>query len=182
MYPRFKQARTTQLACEFLRLAGGRMSYMKLIKLLYLVDRRSLVERGVPVTYDRYVGMRHGPVLSETLDLINYGSGPSESSYWESYIDQDSPYEVSLRRDCPVDELSEAELDLARGVHAEFGTMDRWAVVERLHRLPEWRDPGEARVLPIRYEDILVHEKAPDESEQIIEDLRAMGAAEAIFG
>ncbi|WP_419167442.1 hypothetical protein [Candidatus Palauibacter sp.] len=52
MYPRYKQAKTTQLAGEFLRLAGGRMSYMKLIKLLYLVDRRSLLERGVPVTYD----------------------------------------------------------------------------------------------------------------------------------
>ncbi|WP_423930748.1 Panacea domain-containing protein [Candidatus Palauibacter sp.] len=53
------------------------------IKLLYLVDRRSLLERGVPVTYGRYVSMSHGPVLSETLDLINYGSGPSEESYWE---------------------------------------------------------------------------------------------------
>ena len=100
MYPRFKQAKTTQLACEFLRLAGGRMSYMKLIKLLYLVDRRSLLERGVPVTYDRYVSMSHGPVLSETLALINYGSGPSEESYWETHVDQDSRYEVSLKGDC----------------------------------------------------------------------------------
>ena len=182
MYPRFRQAKTTQLACEFLRLAGGRMSYMKLIKLLYLVDRRSLLERGVPVTYDRYVSMQHGPVLSETLDLINYGSNPSEESYWEAHIDQDSQYEVSLKGDCPVDELSDAELDLARTVCAEFGTMDRWAVVDYLHRLPEWRDPGEVRVLPIRYEDILVHEKTPEESEQIIGDLRALGAAEAIFG
>ena len=182
MYPRFRQAKTTQLACELLRLAGGRMSYMKLIKLLYLVDRRSLVERGVPVTYDRYVSMQHGPVLSETLDLINYGSGPSEESYWEAYIDQDSRYEVSLMGDCPVNELSDAELELARTVHAEFGMMDRWAVVDYAHRLPEWRDPGETRVLPIRYEDILVHEKTPEESEQIVGDLRAMGAAEAIFG
>lgn len=181
MYPRFRQAKTTQLACEFLRLAGGRMSYMKLIKLLYLVDRRSLLERGVPVTYDRYVSMRHGPVLSRTLDLINYGSNPSEESYWEAHVDQDSRYEVALKTDCPVDELSPAELDLARAVYAEFGGMDRWAVVDSVHRLPEWRDPGEAQALPIRYEDILVHEKTPEESEQIVGDLRAMGAAEAIF-
>ena len=107
------------------------MSCMKLIKLLYLVDRRSLLERGVPVTYDRYVSMSHGPVLSETLDLINYGSGPSEESYWETHVDEDSRYEVSLKGDCPVDELSDAELDLARAVYAEFGKMDRWAVVER---------------------------------------------------
>lgn len=181
MYPRFRQAKTTQLACDFLRLAGGRMSYMKLIKLLYLVDRRSLLERGVPVTYDRYVSMRHGPVLSGTLDLINYGSNPSEESYWEAHVDQDSRYEVALKTDCPVDELSPAELDLARAVYAEFGGMDRWAVVDSVHRLPEWRDPGEAQALPIRYEDILVHEKTPEESEQIVGDLRAMGAAEAIF-
>ena len=158
------------------------MSYMKLIKLLYLVDRRSLLERGAPVTYDRYVSMQHGPVLSETLDLINYGSSPSEESYWETHIDQDSRYEVSLTGDCPVDELSDAELALARAVHAEFGALDRWAVVDYVHRLPEWRDPGEARVLPIRYEDILVHEKTPEESEQIIRDLRAMGHTEAVVG
>ena len=181
MYPRFRQAKTTQLACQFLRLAGGRMSYMKLIKLLYLVDRRSLLARGVPVTYDRYVSMRHGPFLSGTLDLINYGSNPSEESYWEAHVDQDSRYEVSLKGSCPVDELSTAELDLARAVYAEFGGMDRWAVVDSVHRLPEWRDPGEAQALPIRYEDILVHEKTPEESEQIVGDLRAMGAAEAIF-
>ena len=155
---------------------------MKLIKLLYLVDRRSLVERGVPVTYDRYVSMQHGPVLSETLDLINYGSGPGEESYWETYLDQDSSYEVSLKDDCPTDELSEAELALVRAVHTECRTMDCWAVLDYVHRLPEWRDPGETRVLPIRYEDILVHEKTPEESEQNISDLRAMGAAEAIFG
>ena len=181
MYPSFKQARTTQLACEFLRLAGGRMSYMKLIKLLYLVDRRSLLARGVPVTYDRYVSMRNGPVLSETLDLINYGSSPPEQSYWETYVDQDTRYEVSLKGDCPADELSDAELELVRSVYAEFGMMGRWAVVAHVHHLPEWRDPGDVRVLPIRYEDILVHEKTPDESDQIIDDLRAMGAAEAIF-
>ena len=157
------------------------MSYMKLIKLLYLVDRRSLVERGVPVTYDRYVSMQHGPVLSETLDLINYGSGPGEESYWETYVDQDSSYEVSLKDDCPTDELSEAELGLVRAVYDHFGKLDRWAVVDSVHELPEWRDPGDARVLPIRYEDILVHEKTPDESDRIISDLRALGAAEELF-
>ena len=46
------------------------MEYIKLIKLMYLVDRAALNERGWPISTDVYVSMAHGPVLSRTYDLI----------------------------------------------------------------------------------------------------------------
>ncbi len=46
------------------------MSYMKLIKLLYLADREALARWGRPITTDTYVAMKHGPVLSYILNLI----------------------------------------------------------------------------------------------------------------
>ena len=52
------------------------MSYMKLIKLLYLADREALLRWGRPITFDAYVSMDRGPVLSSVLDLINGGTAP----------------------------------------------------------------------------------------------------------
>jgi len=39
---RFDEAKATQAATLFLKLRGGRMHYIKLIKLLYLLDREAL--------------------------------------------------------------------------------------------------------------------------------------------
>ena len=72
----FNEAKAAQAAARLLKKRGGKMAYMKLIKLLYLVDREALRRWGRPVTTDRYVSMDHGPVLSSTLDLINHGPEP----------------------------------------------------------------------------------------------------------
>ena len=50
--PDFNEAKAVQIAGFFLRLAGGEMNYMKLIKLMYLVDRTALAEWGRSLTYD----------------------------------------------------------------------------------------------------------------------------------
>lgn len=39
------------------------MSYLRMLKLLYLADRESLKETGHTITGDRVVAMEHGPVL-----------------------------------------------------------------------------------------------------------------------
>ena len=39
MVLRFNERRATEAAARFLKLRGNRMSYLKLIKLLYLLDR-----------------------------------------------------------------------------------------------------------------------------------------------
>lgn len=70
MVLRFNERRATEAAAKFLKLRGGRMSYLKLIKLLYLLDREALLRWGRPVTTDRYVSMDNGPVVSRIYDLI----------------------------------------------------------------------------------------------------------------
>ena len=59
--------------------------YLKLIKLLYLADRAALIETGSPITGDRYVSMKFGPVLSNVLNLIKQ-AGPREDSIWHRYV------------------------------------------------------------------------------------------------
>src|SRR5215218_6123410 len=96
MRKRFREDKATQAAARLLKIRGGKMSHLKLIKLLYLVERESLTRFGVPFTYDSYVSMPHGPVLSATLDRIN--ERPMyEGGYWDQHITPKQNNEVALR-------------------------------------------------------------------------------------
>src|SRR2546426_12424633 len=67
---RYREDRATQAAARLLRLRGGTMSYLKLVKLLYFADRLALVEPVSPSIYDMYVSIAPGSVLRETVDLF----------------------------------------------------------------------------------------------------------------
>ena len=153
--PRFREDKTTQAATILLELSGGTMNYMKLIKLLYLVDRKALSAWGQPVTFDVYVSMNQGPVLSRTLDLINEGIRPGHESYWNEHISTPKDYSVSLEKSTDLEKLSDAEVALIQEVFDQYGRMGKWDLVDLLHKeLGEWRHPH-GSCLPIGYEDIL---------------------------
>src|ERR1017187_9578590 len=80
---RFNEAKATQAASFFLKLRGGQMHYIKLIKLLYLADREALIRWGIPFTTDRHVSMDNGPVTSRILRLI---TEDCPKPFWSKYI------------------------------------------------------------------------------------------------
>lgn len=152
----FNQRKVAQMAAFLLDRGRGRMNYLKLMKLLYLADRESLKRHGEPISGDRYVSMDHGPVLSQTLNLIN-GGVEFEKDGWNHWIADKADYEVSLRRKAPrdaLDELSEAELDVLDAIHDKFGKWDKWRLRDYTHRhCAEWQDP-EGSSIPIEIVDI----------------------------
>src|SRR5580698_10285804 len=119
--PRFDVKKSTQAAAYFLRLAKGKMNYMLLIKLLYLLDRRALLKWGRPVTCDTYFSMKLGPVLSEVLGLLNEMPDPEDPSYWSRHISGPVAYSVKLKKDPGDNELSEAEDALIEAVFEKYG-------------------------------------------------------------
>lgn len=137
----FNERKAAQAAARLLDRHDGRMPYLKLIKLLYLADRQSLVESGTPITGDRFVSMDRGPVLSKVLDLIR-ADPRTGASAWHEYVSPPVNFEVSLLRPAEGDELSEYERDLLDRVVEEYGHMSRWDLVEHTHDLPEWVDPA----------------------------------------
>ena len=152
----FSQRKVAQMAAHLLDRGRGRMNYLKLMKLLYLADRESMKRHGQPISGDRYVSMDHGPVLSQTLNLINGAVRPQERG-WNHWIADKAGYEVSLRRKAPrdaLDELSDADLDVLDAIYAKFRRMDQWKLRDYTHRYcPEWTDP-EGSSVPIEYVDI----------------------------
>lgn len=126
------------------------MSYLKLMKLLYLADRESMDRYSAPMSDDTPVSMTHGPVLSTTLNLI---TGQIESPAWRSWVSPDAHHEVSLSRPVStwedLDELSGAELEILEFVWNKFGHMRRWEIRDLTHEAcPEWVNPGRSS-LPI---------------------------------
>lgn len=150
----FDEAKAAQMAGAFLQLRGGRMNYMKLIKLMYLTDREAIIRLGHPITNDSYVSMPHGPVLSATLDLIN--EGPDAGSSWHQLIERSTdPYAVRLKTKPSFEKLTNDEKALIKEVFDKYGHMNRFRLRDLLHEvLPEWRDPKGSAVRITR-EDIL---------------------------
>ena len=173
---RFDEAKATQAAAKFLALRGGRMHYLKLIKLLYLLDRAALLRWGIPVTTDRYVSMDHGPVVSRIYSLI---TEEIPKPVWAEYISAPmGEYEVQLQRGAPTDRLSRAEERLIEEIHREYGHRSRWDLVNYLHTLPEWKSPNGSSI-PIHLRDIL-EAGGEDETEirATIRELESLSAAE----
>lgn len=158
----FNERKSAQAAAHLIARKGGRINYMLLVKLLYLADRESLLERGRPITGDELYAMKHGPAVSRVLNLIRWGK--DGSSLWFDYITEKEPdYTVALRS-TGESELSMSDLRILDAVFAEYGHWDQFALRDHLHKiLPEWSNPGETSML-IDPETILrIGNKTPDE-------------------
>src|ERR1022692_4336092 len=126
----FNEAKATQAATQFLRLRGGRISYIKLIKLLYLADREALIRWGRPITTDCYVSMDVGPVVSRIYDLIRDEPSPNSVKNWNKFIAGPDDYEVLLLGDPGSGDRSPAEVKLSAEGFLQNGQDSRWAIVD----------------------------------------------------
>lgn len=158
----YNPRKAAQAAAYLVRLApSGKMDVYALVKMLYLADRKALVERGRPITGDAMVSMPHGPVLSRTYDEAK---APEEiqNQFWRDYLSEREDNLVLLRRgDVPTDELSEYERKTIEGVYREYGHL-RFSDLKKLtHSLPEYTDP-DGSSLPIDPTVILKEAGWPD--------------------
>lgn len=115
-----------EAAARLLKLRGGRIKYLKLIKLLYFLDREALLRWGRPVTTDRYVSMDNGPVVSRIYELILDEPAPGTESVWRNHISAPLNWDVRLMREPETEELSPAEEALIDEVFASYGKLNRF--------------------------------------------------------
>ena len=154
---RFNEPKAIQVAGRLITKAGGEINYMALIKLLYLIDRESLLRYGHPVTGDRVVAMERGPVVSQIFDFVSQKKQGYPNGNWHEYIPRPKPYvyTVKLKKPAPDDELSQADVELIDRVFEQHKSKDEDALVEFVHKLPEWKNPGKGKSKLIPYEEIL---------------------------
>lgn len=170
---RYREAKATQAAAHLIVREGGAMNHMKLIKLLYLSDRLSIVRRGRPITFDWYYALKHGPVLSFTLDKINEARSDAEPSYWHSMISERTNHSVSVVGSNARDQLSDLDIQALDETYDKYGSMSQWKLRDLTHTLPEWSDP-QGSSFPIPIERILqVEGFSKEEIDEMLEAVRA---------
>lgn len=151
----FNERKAAQMAAFFLGQAPKKkMAHLKLMKLLYLSDREAVRATGWPISGDRLVAMPHGPVLSQTLNLMD-GDVESQPGGWETWISDIENHELSLRQTfdtAALDELAPAEIDVLKAVWKKFGAMTKWEIRDWTHaHCAEWTDP-KGSSFPIQFD------------------------------
>lgn len=179
----FNEQKVAQMAAFFLSRNGGSLSIIKLMKLLYLADRRSLECYEMPMSGDHMVSMPHGPVLSRTLELMNGVSSPKADG-WDCWVADRAGYMLSLKQcgNSEFDRLSEADIDVLNDVQKSFGWMDQWALRDYTHdKCPEWRDP-DGSSNPIEYSDVLqVLGRDPEQAYVIQQEIESHHSMDQLF-
>jgi uncharacterized phage-associated protein len=159
---------------------GERMNYMRLLKLLYIVDREWLAETGRPITGDRVVATRRGPVLSRVYDLIK--GEHVATPRWAEFLRTDG-YHALLVREPGVTALSRPEIAKLREVSERYRNQDEFDRVDITHEFPEWvrNNPGNS-CRPIPVEHILEAVGRQADLKAIEQDERDRVAFDALFG
>lgn len=165
--PLFNEKKAAQVAAFFLFKAktsqrDANITLLKLMKLMYLAERRSYQQYGEPIIGDALVSMPNGPVLSSTLDLINFGSQRNLDGGWDTLIAERSGRDMALKSpelissEDDLRELSDSDVEILQFIWSEFGKKSAFWLREYTHRhenCPEWEDPDGSSV-PIKLETL----------------------------
>jgi uncharacterized phage-associated protein len=97
------------------------MEVLKLVKLLYLADRKSIELRGVPIFGGSYFSLPHGPITSEGLDLINGKGRYEDQILWDKLISERNGNLLTLRGKPTAGEISKSEIKILVSVFEQHG-------------------------------------------------------------
>lgn len=181
MQLRFNFDRSLQASAHLLRLDGKRMSYLRLLKLLYIADREWLVEAGESLTGDRAFAMRFGPVLSTIYDLIK-GNG-SKAGVWDDFIHTDG-YAVTLVADPGRGELSKAIVHKLTEISERYRDLDEFELSELTHQFPEWAGHfvNDGSSHPIPWREMLEAQGRPEMAAIVEREEAARQVFDDVFG
>jgi hypothetical protein len=156
----FNHEKALEAIAYLLRKANGSMDKAKLMKLVYLADKKAFIDRGLPITGDRQVAMKLGPVPSDTLNMVDGDLSPLYGDVYQ-FIELKNRL-VTLTKN-PGDQLlsadERADLD---AMWLEHGHKETIPFCYETHKLPEYKETyvaGTSTTIP--YELIAKHSGNP---------------------
>jgi uncharacterized phage-associated protein len=152
----FNARKSAQVISFFIGKTGHHhINILKVVKLVYLADRRSIKKFGFPILDEERVSMPNGPVNSTTYSHA-CGEYDLDACGWSEYLEDRAHHEIGAKKSLALedlDELSEADIACLDETWAEFGHMDQWQLVRWTHdrkNIPEWEDPnGSSKPIPL---------------------------------
>lgn len=151
----FRSRKAAQICAHFAILSGGVIDKLKVIKLVYLSERKFLADNHHPMLFDEFYSLPHGPICSSTLNGLD---GLIHTGTWECFVKRNGRDKIvavkSFSRD-ELDEISDAELATLTSSWKDFGHLSAWNIRDYTHEhCKEYTLVDKGRV-PISYRSVL---------------------------
>lgn len=177
----FRSKKAAQICAYFASQNSGSIDKLKLIKLVYLSERKFLSNYNHPILFDDFYSLPRGPICSNTLNGINRKL--HDMTVWDEYIERYGDLVVTVKpvdRDV-LDHISNAEMDVLEGVWKQFSVMTSAELSDYTHNnCPEYKATTKSN--PITYFQILEalgEEDASEIANDISEDIDFYRALES---
>ncbi|HDS1147994.1 TPA: SocA family protein [Stenotrophomonas maltophilia] len=169
----YDEKKATEVAVFFLLRAcewRKHISKLRLVKWMYLAERYCYKHFGEPLIGDRMVSMKHGPVLSNTLYLMERPrKARIRTGVWEANVltvrhsqshrpYMELPENSAYRSTDDLRSLSDAEIDVLEEVWDKYSRCSANELETRLHdpaEFPEWKWSEVSGNAPIRVSELL---------------------------
>lgn len=162
IYFPYNSEKAEAIAYRFAELEGGKIDKLKLTKLIYLLERKSIKEQESPIIGGYYVSFQNGPAISPVLDDI-------DKDCWESLRER-SDYLIHIQGNIDQCVLSEWENEEIIEIYSKFGKMNQFELVQYTHEnCPEWEEVEKGSCRPIDITKIL--DRDTSELEALANDL-----------
>ncbi len=139
---------------------GGKINYMKALKLLYLSERLHLREYGRLITDDNLVAMKNGTLGSQSKDIATMSEYLPHIVY-KYAKDKLMKNRYDIESNCQErNELSETDIECVDKVLAAVGEKTEYELADLTHELPEWKrhkyeiEDEDARVVSLDVSDL----------------------------
>ena len=146
------------------------ISYLRLLKLLYIADRESLRETGRPIIGTLTIAMNYGPLHSRVYNLIK--GEHMDSPAWSKHIHRDG-YKIHLKSDPGVLSLSQHEIHKLNEVSEAYFQTNDFDIAHETHEFEEWlKYHIQDSSSPIPFEAIIDAVGLTEHKEEILDEAR----------
>jgi uncharacterized phage-associated protein len=168
-FPSFNEKKAVAAATKLLAYHGGKCDKYWLNKVMYFVERESLLKSGQPMFFDKLYSVPYGPIVSMVNDGIDASSYDFET-LWSKHLDLQGN-DVVLVESADDSVLSPFEDRILEAAYQQFKGWGFNQLKTFFHSLPEYKETLSRE--DITYEDILKHAGLNEEAiEEVIEELK----------
>lgn len=149
--PSFLEGKAIAATTLLLKLSGGECDKYWLNKVMYYLERESLIRTGQPMFNDSLYSIKYGPIASAVNDGIDNTAYPFDSE-WNNHVSLDGK-KVRLINEANVEVFSENEYDLIVEASKKFEGWGFRKMKNYFHSLPEHKETNSR--IDIEYSEIL---------------------------
>ena len=177
----YRSRKAAQICTYFAIKSQGIIEKLKLIKLVYLSERKFFGDYHRPMLFDEFFSLPHGPICSSTLDGID---GKIHGHIWDDFLARNGNEIVALKtftRD-ELDEISDDEWDVLEEAWKKFGGMTASQLRNYSHQnCPEYTETTGR--IPIAYHEVLeALGVSEDKAEQVDREIADWRREESALG